>query len=198
MDMTALTFMMIDIQREIAALPTLAGDADPNAVPDHDALSPLQIVAKQGRLLVRLSASADALEARYRELSRQLDTRNAQSDAMAQAQKTAQKETRQMALVCIHLMDALDWVRTALEAQGAASLAREVAAAERDCLRRLAAIGVTEIPCQGLMDAKLHEGVDTVLLSAGDVPRYHIVKTIRRGFQAGPEVLRRASVVTAA
>jgi len=30
-----------------------------------------------------------------------------------------------------------------------------------------------------------------------DVSRYHIVRVIRRGFQSGTEILRRAGVVTA-
>jgi molecular chaperone GrpE (heat shock protein) len=114
---------------------------------------------------------------------------------LSEARRDAERRARQVALEAIHLMDALDWVQGALTARGDA-LAREVALAQRDCLRRLAAVGVTEIPCDGLMDGRLHEGVDTA--DGSGKPQYHIISVVRRGYQCGPEVLRRAEVVTAA
>jgi len=182
-----------DIQREIAALPALTADA-----PEGDgaeAVSPLQIVSKQGRLILRLSAATEAMEARYRELSGQLDERDRRIADLGEAKRDAERRARQVALEAIHLMDALDWIQGALMARGDA-LARDAALAQRDCLRRLAAVGVTEIPCDGLMDGRLHEGLDTV--DGSGKPQYHIVSVVRRGYQCGPEVLRRAEVVTAA
>jgi molecular chaperone GrpE (heat shock protein) len=187
-----------DIQREIAALPELTADALPAGSGTEgggEATSPLQIVSKQGRLILRLSAATEAMEARYRELSGQLEERDRRLAESSEAKREAERRARQMALEAIHLMDALDWVQGALVARGDA-LACDVLLAQRDCARRLAAVGVTEIPCDGLMDGRLHEGVDT----AEDTgkPQYHIVSVVRRGYQCGPEVLRRAEVITAA
>jgi molecular chaperone GrpE (heat shock protein) len=186
-----------DIQREIAALPELTVET-PEGDDQEDGsktASPLQIVSKQGRLILRLSAATEAMEARYRELSGQLDERDRRIMELGEAKRDAERRARQAVLEAIHLMDALDWIQEALAARGDA-LAREVALAQRDCARRLAAVGVTEIPCDGLMDGRLHEGVDT----AADTgkPKYYIISVVRRGYQCGPEVLRRAGVITAA
>jgi molecular chaperone GrpE (heat shock protein) len=187
-----------DIQREIAALPKLTAEVLPDGSGSEgggEAVSPLQIVSKQGRLILRLSAATEAMEARYRELSAQLDERDQRIAKLGEAKRDAERRVRQVALEAIHLMDALDWVHGALAARSDA-LAHDVLLAQRDCARRLVAVGVTEIPCDGLMDGRLHEGVDT----AEDTgkPRYYIVSVVRRGYQCGPDVLRRAEVITAA
>jgi molecular chaperone GrpE (heat shock protein) len=154
------------------------------------------------------------LEARYRELTTQLREQGAQRDAemqeretriarlnaeIAEAKREGQEQTRKIALEAIRLMDVLDWTQAALRTRGeaAADLVPEVASAQRDCLRRLAAVGITEIPCQGMMDGRLHEGLETVPEAEATVPRYHIVRMVRRGWQCGADILRRAGVVTA-
>jgi molecular chaperone GrpE (heat shock protein) len=119
---------------------------------------------------------------------------------LAQAQREGHENTRKIALEAIRLMDALDWVQEALTARGAAvkDLSRELASAQRDCLRRLAAAGIEEIPATGRMDGHLHEGLEVVPAdAAGGVPKYDIVRVLRRGWKQGAEVLRRAGVATA-
>jgi molecular chaperone GrpE (heat shock protein) len=187
-----------DLQREIAALPTLTlpdTEAKSKAEGEVSIASPLDIVARQGRLILRLTAATEAIEGRYRDIAAQMTERDAQIEAQMEARKEADRRLRQMAAEVIHLMDALDWVHNTLEARGD-SLVREVASAQRDCLRRLAAVGITEIPTTGMADGRLHEGVDTAETS--ETSQYHIVSVVRRGFQLGPEILRRAEVITAA
>lgn len=185
--------MPMDIQREIAALPALVFEG---AVEESEPASPLQIVSKQGRLLLRLSASAEALDRQYATLVARMAERDARLEAQDDARRAAERQTRQTALAAIRLMDALDWVYDALAQRDQQALARDVDAARRDCLRRLASVGVSEIPCQGMMDPTLHEGLATA--ATDETPRYHIVRVDRRGFQCGPDVLRRAGVTTAA
>ena len=107
-----------------------------------------------------------------------------------------------MALEAIHLMDALDWAGGAAGAHGEEKLAREILSAQRDCLRRLAVLGVTEISAArgAVMDGRMHEGLDAIPATddTADVPQYHILSLIRRGYQRGPDVLRRAGVATIA
>jgi molecular chaperone GrpE (heat shock protein) len=194
-----------DLQREIAALPTLTPpqtESKGKAEGEISIASPLDIVTRQGRLILRLIAATEAVEGRYRELAaqnRDIATQMAERDGQIEEQREARKEAdrrlRQMATEVIHLMDALDWVYTTLNARED-SLVRDVAAAQRDCLRRLAAVGITEIPTNGIADGRLHEGVDTTETS--ETEQYHIVSVVRRGFQLGPEILRRAEVITAA
>lgn len=183
-----------ELQREIAALPTLSVEtSEGEATPEE--ITPLQLVAKQGRVILRLSAATEAVEKRYKELAGQLAERDEHIKELSGARREAEKRVRQTALEAIYLMDALDWVQGALASQ-AHPLAREVAAAQRDCLNRLAALGISETPAVGVMDGRLHEGVDTV--ETDTVPRYHIVSVVRRGYQWGADVLRRAEVITAA
>lgn len=186
-----------DLQREIAALPALTppNEAGSGAGDDSSLTSPLEVVARQGRLIMRLTAAVEAVEGRYRDVAVQMADRDAQIEEQREARREADRRLRQMAGEVIHLMDALDWVHNTLNARED-SLAREVAAAQRDCLRRLAAVGISEIPTQGQADGRLHEGVDTV--ETEETPQYHIVSVVRRGFQLGPEILRRAEVITAA
>lgn len=189
-----------DIQREIAALPpTLSVEgveaAEANAPAGNAAL---QIVARQGRLILKLSAAAESLEARYHALAEQTQAQNERVNALSEEARQAQKRTRQVSLEAIRLMDALDWVGEALEARGQDALLSPLRSAQRDCLRRLASAGITEIPCAGQLDGHLHEAVGTGKAADEDTPRYHIVSVVQRGYQCGPDILRRAKVVTAA
>ena len=186
-----------DIQREIAALPNLEVERDASAAVAATA-SPLQIVSKQGRLILRLSASVTAMEAYCRELGERLGAHSARMGDLAEEKRAAEARARQIALEAIRVMDALDWVGEALAArpEGGDPLAGEVASARRDCLRRLAAVGITEVPCQGAMDGRLHEGLETTPGPLAGKARYDIVSVLRRGYQCGADVLRRAGVVT--
>ncbi len=193
-----------DIQREILALPPslplpfAAGGSEAVKPPE----SPLQIISKQGRLILRMTAAVEALESRTRELADDAKRQRQQAEDTAEALRLSQQHGRQMALEAIHLMDALDWVAESVAARGEERFAREVVSAQRDCLRRLAAVGVSEIPAArgAVMDGRLHEGLDSVPSEGEDaeVPQYHILSLARRGYQSGPDVLRRAGVVTAA
>jgi molecular chaperone GrpE (heat shock protein) len=184
-----------ELQREIAALPTLSVEPSDEKAVTTEETTPLQLVSKQGRLILRLSAATEAMEARYKELAARLSERDERVEELTAARREAEKRARQVAQEAIHLMDALDWVQSALAAQGH-PLAKELVSAQRDCLNRLAALGITEVPGEGMVDGRLHEGVDKV--ESSDVPQYHIVSVVRRGFQWGTEILRRAEVITAA
>jgi molecular chaperone GrpE (heat shock protein) len=190
---------LAEIRAEIERLPAPGGDyasATPASTAASPEASPLSVVSKQGRLILRLSASAETLEGRVRDLARQVEGQNAGADALRTEKRQAETRARQMALEAVHLMDVLDRTREALTARGDETMAAEMATALRDGARRLAAVGVTEIPCAGLLDGRLHEGEDTVP-APHDTPRYHIVSVVRRGWQCGADVLRRASVITA-
>ena len=193
-----------DIQREIAALPptlspplTALGS---EAIPGTN--GSLKVVSKQGRLILRLAAAVEGLEARTRELADEAKTHRKQAEEAAEALRLSERRERLMALEAIHLMDALDWAGEATGARGEDKLAREILSAQRDCLRRLAVLGVTEIGAArgAVMDGRLHEGLDST--PAGDdnadVPQYHILSLVRRGYQLGPDVLRLAGVTTIA
>lgn len=206
-----------DIRREIEALPDLSVEGAPEKESAAE-FSPLQVISRQGRLILRLTASTEALDARYKELAErmreqaaalaqqeaELRERDARvkrliaeaEEARREGQQEGQEQARRVALEAIRMMDALDWAQDALDARGEEALSREFASARRDCVRRLTAIGITEVPCEGMMDGRLHEGLET--LETNSVPRYHIVRVLRRGWQCGPDVLRRAGVVTAA
>ncbi|GAB4468177.1 MAG: hypothetical protein OHK0029_40420 [Armatimonadaceae bacterium] len=201
---------LAEIQKEIAALPMLipadgdstSGEGTAAARPEKNLATPLEIVSRQGRLLLRLAAATETLEQRYHELEQRywdlgnrLSERNAQVDVIEGARRDAERKTRQMALEAIRLLDTLDWVMMALQTRED-GLEQQVASAQKECLRRLAGVGITEIAAEGLPDGRLHESVDT--LSTDEVPQYHIVSVVRRGYQYGPEVLRRAEVITAA
>lgn len=189
-----------DIQREIAALPATLPAVSER---DGDAVSPsgpLQVVSKQGRLILRLSAALEGLEARVRDLTEEARTRRREAEETSDTLRAAERRLRQTALECVHLMDALDWIFEATRARGDERLAGQIVSAQRDCLRRLAAVGITEIPASrgAVMDGRLHEGLEAVPAAPenGDVPRYHIVELVRRGYQCGTDVLRRAEVKT--
>jgi len=192
----ALEAGLADLRREIDALPELrvSGEGGDVATPPVP-VSPLQVISRQGRLILKLSATAESLDARYKELSERQRAQEARLEAAEEEARAAKRQARQAALEAVRLMDALDWVQEALTARGL-PLAGDVASAQRDCLGRLAALGLTEVPANGLMDGRLHEGLEAVETDA--VPQYHIVRVLRRGWQMGPDVLRRAGVVTAA
>jgi len=198
--------MTLDIRREIEALPDLRVTGDEDNAGDAAAAdgvagtepSALQVVSKQGRLILRLSASTEALDQRYAQLARQLDERDARIEQITEEQRQAGRRVRQAALAAVHLMDALDWVYQSLLQMGQETFARDVEAAQSDCLRRLATAGLAEVPCNGPLDGHLHEGVGMIPAGEAGKPPYHIVRVVRRGFLAGSDVLRRAEVVTAA
>jgi|GEM_PF-2333969 molecular chaperone GrpE (heat shock protein) len=193
---------LAEIQHEIAMLPRLMAPKEKGAeekgasqTPSTNKTNtPLEIVARQGRLIMRLSASLEGMEARQRELAESVRERNAQAHAETESRKETERRLRQMALETIRLMDMLDWVHISLTAREN-PFAQEVFSAQRECLRRLASIGITEIPVQGEPDGRLHETVDTMV--ADSFPQYHIVSVVRRGYQYGAEILRRAEVITA-
>jgi molecular chaperone GrpE (heat shock protein) len=188
--------MPLNIQEEIRRLPLLSQTKATSGNTGENGVSPLQIVSKQGRLIMRLSASSEALNQRYEELVKQQTERGERMVKLEDACHEAERRAKQVSLTAIQLMDALDWVHEALLQNGQETFARDVEAAQKDCLRRLASVGITEIAATGLFDGSFHEGLDTEASSEG--PKYHIVKVIRRGFQNGAEILRRAGVVTAA
>ena len=187
---------MMDIQREIAALPALVFEPGDDTAETAGGNALPQILSKHGRLILRMSAAVESLDQRYEKLARQLEERDRRIETLTDACQTAEREAEQIAQAAIHLMDALDWVHDALTEKGQNNFSYEVEAARRDCLRRLAAVGVSEVPCVGQMDGRLHDGLDTV--ADAPVPKYHIVQIVRRGFQRGTQILRRAGVVTAA
>lgn len=184
----------LDIQHELQLLPATLGAAPPEDDPAKAGQAPLQILSKQGRMVMRLTASVDALTTRHDTLAQQLTERNEEFERLEQRYEAAQRQAQQASMAAIQILDALDWAHGALSAVGDPR-AKELEAAQRDSLRRLAAAGINEIPCEGEIDGKLHEAMETV--TSEDVPRYHIVRVIRRGFQSGTEILRRAGVVTA-
>ena len=192
------------LSQKTAMLPRLAvsESAGDMALPEA---SPLTIVAKQGRLLVRLSATVEALEARTGRFSALLATgqeaREQLADQVCQLQqerddlrRATDTRIRQLTTETIAFVDALEWAATALKAQES-PLAGPMAAMVEDGVRRLTTLGISEIAATGAIDGRLHEGVDTIETEA--VPPYHIVTTVRRGWQLGDTVLRRSVVITA-
>ena len=72
--------------------------------------------------------------------------------------------------------------------------------ARRDGLRRLAGVGVSEIPASAgtPFDGRLHDAVESRPAPDGSpAKQYEILAVVRPGYQRGTDVLRRASVVTA-
>lgn len=184
----------LDIQHELQLLPATLGAAPPEDDPAKAGQAPLQILSKQGRMVMRLTASVDALTTRHDALAQQLTERNEEFERLEQRYDAAQRQAQQASMAAIQILDALDWAHGALSASNDPR-AKDLEAAQRDSLRRLAAAGINEIPCEGEIDGKLHEAMESV--ATEDVSRYHIVRVIRRGFQSGTEILRRAGVVTA-
>jgi molecular chaperone GrpE (heat shock protein) len=147
----------------------------------------------------------EALEGRTRDLSLLVQSQQQERDTLTEraqqlelSRRQIQQEATERLELCaseaIYLMDLLDWAFGALQSQQHA-LANEIGVARKEGVRRLAAIGITEIPATGEMDGRLHEGVDTV--PSDTIPHYHIVSVVRSGWQWGATVLRRATVVTA-
>lgn len=157
--------------------------------------TPLDVVSRQGRLLMRLTASSESVEGRMRDLTRLAERQSAETEALRVERRKADERARQFAMETIRLIDTLDRLQVALAAKSD-PLAEEAASAQRDAARRLAALGVTEIPCSGIADGRLHESVDTSPAPPG-TPRYTILSAVRRGWQCGPDILRRACVITA-
>lgn len=184
--------MPLDIAEELGRLPTLGLPATGGA---GAAASPLGIVSKQGRLLLRLGAATESLDSRYGTLAEQIAAQSERLTRAEDARLDAEASARQAALTTVQMMDALDWVYDRLVSSDLAETAQEVDAARRDCLRRMAGAGISEIPAQDVFDGRLHEGLEAV--AAEGIPPYQIVRVVRRGFQIGPDVLRRAAVVTA-
>jgi hypothetical protein len=151
--------MALDIQKEVARLPELvyAGAGETEAAEP----SPMQMVSKLGRNIMRVSLSAEALDKRYTELSEQLKERDERIHALADGKQAAEREARAAAMAAIHVMDALDWLSETATEHGDRELIRSVHAAQRDCLRKLAAAGLSEIPADGPFDGALHESIDT-------------------------------------
>jgi molecular chaperone GrpE (heat shock protein) len=204
-----------EIRSAIAALPSTLPPAEDRADATMDrpdgggaaaepmVADPLQVVSRQGRLILRLSAALEALEGRTRDLADGERALRADAERATEALHAAERRSRQLALEAVHLLDALDGTAETSLARGDARLAAQVTAAQRDCLRRLAALGISEIPAPrgSAMDGRLHEGLEAVPAtdaSAEGVPRYHIVALLRRGYQWGADVLRRAGVATTA
>lgn len=194
-----------DLQREVASLPQLVVDEMPEGNAERTPTL-VEVASRQGKLILRLSATTEALEGRLRDLAGRLNERDTRAETLStelttlrqdterQIQESVQ-QTRQLARETIYALDALDWVQDVLEGREDA-LAGDVARARADCMKRLATVGVTEIRAEGVPDGRFHESVDTV--DTDVVPQYHIVSVVRRGYQWGAEVLRRTEVVTAA
>jgi hypothetical protein len=120
----------------------------------------LAVIARQGRLILRLTASVEATEAR---LKRQEEVRS-ELDAAQTAAVQAEEETRRVLReTVLTLMDALDFAGIAANAHDNSVLANTIAGARRDGLRRLAAAGVGEIPATigTPFDRRLHESVES-------------------------------------
>ncbi len=195
-----------EIRQEIDALPGQLGaprtrDTEPRGAGP-------QILARQGRLLLRLSAASEAGESRLHSL--ETSTREALTEltsavreresAVRQLQgavKEVETRARKTALAAIRLIDTLDLAHQSAQNQGDLSLARELASARRDGAARLAALGMTEIMVNAgePLDGQRHEGVATTI--SAEIDRYHVVSVVRSGWQRGGEILRRVEVVTA-
>lgn len=187
------------LRERIAALPErlrLEGDEESTADPKNE--GPLGVVARQGRLILRLTAAVEATEARLRtqeEMRAEIATAQA---VVAQAQEETRRVLREAVLP---LMDALDFAGTAANTHGDTAVASSIAGARRDGLRRLAGIGVAEIPAAvgSPFDGRLHEAVESRPAPPGSsVAQYTILAVVRPGYQRGTDILRRANVVTAA
>lgn len=185
--------MALDIQREIAALPTLAPGGDETVTtPDP---SPLQVASRLGKQLLRLSASYQDLNERQQELTGQIKDRDRRLDEAADRERAGERQLRKTAETAVQILDALDFLHETLSKRND-PLTTETESARRDCLRRLASVGVAEIPASGVFDGNLHEGVGTVPATDA-LPPYHIAEVVRRGFQMGTHILRKAEVITA-
>ncbi len=184
-----------------------ATDDESEGVPTADPTADLLAASsRQGRLLLRLVASTDTLMQKNDRLAERMDAwevraRNILStvEKADRANQTASDEQLyRMAGEAIFFMDVLQNAYEAASASKNANLTRELASALKNGARRLASQGVCEIPCPigEPPDGRLHESVDTAKAPVGSA-RYGIVGIVRRGWQIGTHVLRRAQVVTA-
>jgi len=191
------------IRRAIAALPerlSIVGEEEEGAnIPRTD--GPLSVIARQGRLILRLTAATEAMEGRMKAL---VATQEQEQQALREAQEATRWAESSLRLIArdatLPLMDALDWAQEAANARGDKTLSDSLAAAVRDGLRRLAAVGITEIPAPigGTFDGRLHEAVEARQPTPGSgIARYAILFVVRRGYQRGTEILRRTTVITA-
>lgn len=193
-----------NIRARIAALPErlrVEGEDDEPTPTDPTKDGPLAIIARQGRLILRLTAASEATDARLKSLSESYEAVNAHLQAARDATERAEEETRRVLReALIPLMDSIDFSALAAAKRGDAKLAEAIAGARRDGLRRLATVGVSEIPAEPgtMFDGRLHEAVEArPAPPENPVPRYAILSVVRPGFQRGTEVLRRTTVITA-
>lgn len=184
----------MDIQAEIAALPHLVLPATETQT-STDNTQPLQIISRQGRIIMRMGASIENVEQRLLDHQRQLDERDRRIGALEDMEFEARRKARNAALAAIHIMDAQDWVYESLISQGQTAFAAEVQASLKDCLNKLAAAGIVAVPCEGEVDGRIHEVIETV--EEEGTPPHHIARVHRRGYLYGTEVLRPAQVATA-
>jgi molecular chaperone GrpE (heat shock protein) len=159
-----------------------------------------EAVSRQGRTVLRLAAAVEGLTGQSAALERwvrdTLTLARARERELEDSLAVSRQETRLVALEAIRVLDALEWACAAAKNRKDAEALEQFESARKDCVRRLSAAGITEIPAEGELDGRLHEGIGTK--RSRRVPQYHIVNIVRRGWQRGGEVLRRAQVETAA
>ncbi|MBC8141975.1 MAG: nucleotide exchange factor GrpE [Armatimonadetes bacterium] len=183
------------LREQIAALPArlqVAGDEEGVSASD----APLAIIARQGRLILRLTAAVEGMEAKLRTQENTRSVADWETE-LAIAREEAGRVLREAALP---LMDALEFAAQTAQEREDGGLAAALSAARRDGLRRLAIFGVSEIPASvgTAFDGRLHEAVETRPIPNGSsINRYEIVSVVRPGYQQGTEVLRRTTVITA-
>lgn len=184
------------LREQIAALPArlqVSGDEGAETVASD---APLAIIARQGRLILRLTAAVEGLESRLKSQEGTRSVADWESE-LAIAKEEAGRVLREAVLP---LMDALDFAAQTAQAREDGGLSAALSAARRDGLRRLAVVGVSEIPAQTgtPFDGRLHEAVESRPVPDGaSVKRYEILSVVRPGYQQGAEVLRRTTVITA-
>ncbi|MBC8137037.1 MAG: nucleotide exchange factor GrpE [Fibrella sp.] len=187
------------LRERIAALPEklrVEGDDD-NGTDVSKTDGPLHVIARQGRLILRLTAAVEATETRLKTQEEMGASLATAQTAAAQAEEETRRVLRETALP---LMDALDFAATAASTSGDAALANAIAGARRDGLRRLAGVGISEIPATSgtLFDGRLHEAVESRPAPPGSsIAQYAILAVVRPGYQRGTDILRRATVITA-
>jgi molecular chaperone GrpE (heat shock protein) len=174
----------LGIAHEVNELPSLLFNEEARPLSEPN---PMQIVARQGKQILKLNAT-------YNELAKQIGEQNSRLDEASDENQVLRRRVQQSAETLIHLVDALEWTQEVLQKRND-PLAPEVESALRDGLRRLANLGISEIPTSGKFDGNLHEGVGTVPIT-DQTPAYNVVSVVRRGYQMGPDILRRAEVIT--
>ena len=157
-----------------------------------------EAVSRQGRTVLRLAAAVEGLTGQSAALERwvrdTLTLARARERDLEDALNVSRGETRLVALEAVRVLDALEWACAAARNRKDAEALERFEAARKDCVRRLSAVGIAEIPAEGELDGRLHEGVGTK--RSRRVPQYHIASVVRRGWQRGGDVLRRAQVET--